>query len=42
MPPKKNDNKEESMYSHYFTVTNEYIQKYGKRTVVFYQCGGFL
>jgi DNA mismatch repair protein MutS len=41
MPPKKIDNQENSMYSHYVKVLDEAIQKYGKQTIVFYQCGSF-
>jgi DNA mismatch repair protein MutS len=44
MPPKKTINKENtdnSMYSHYVKVLDEAIQKYGKQTIVFYQCGSF-
>ena len=44
MPPKKTINKENidnSMYSHYIKVLDEAIQKYGEKTLVFYQCGSF-
>jgi DNA mismatch repair ATPase MutS len=37
----KNDNIDNSMYGHYVKVLNEAIQKYGKKTIVFYQCGSF-
>ena len=49
MPPKKkvtlsnqkNDDIDNSMYGHYVKVLNESIQKYGQKTIVFYQCGSF-
>ena len=37
MPPKKKD----SIYDQYFSITNEYIDKYGKHTILFYQVGAF-
>lgn len=42
MPPKKKtENLEDSMYAHYIKVIEESFQKYGRKTVVFYQCGSF-
>ena len=44
MPPKrttKNENQENSMHAHYFKVLEEASLKYGKQTLVFYQCGSF-
>lgn len=44
MPPKKTkpiEDQENTMHSHYFKVLEESFQKYGKQTVVFYQCGSF-
>jgi DNA mismatch repair protein MutS len=38
MPPKT---KKDSIYEQYFSITNEYIEKYGKNTILFYQVGAF-
>jgi len=38
MPPKC---KKDSIYDEYFLITNEYIEKYGKNTILFYQVGAF-
>ena len=37
MPPKKKD----SIYEQYFSITKEYVEKYGKNTILFYQVGAF-
>lgn len=38
MGPKKQTN---SIYDQYFTITQEYIDKYGPNTILFYQVGAF-
>ena len=38
MPPKA---RKDSIYDQYFTITNEYINKYGENTILFYQVGAF-
>ena len=38
MPPKT---KKDSIYEQYFSITNEYVEKYGKNTILFHQVGAF-
>lgn len=38
MPPKT---KKDSIYEQYFSITKDYIEKYGKNTILLYQVGAF-
>jgi DNA mismatch repair protein MutS len=41
MPPKTSSAKKDSIYDQYFTITSDYLEKYGKKTILFYQVGAF-
>lgn len=41
MPPKNTVIKKETIYDQYFAITQEYLDKYGINTILFYQVGAF-